>query len=179
MQELREFEKGIVSRAEDILMSGQDISSTAKKGLTRSRTGSRKFLLPHIGSSVGPVAMPVMRVQGSRNILSIDNDSDGEGGEHGSGDAAPPPPGDVGAAPSKRALGAGRGFGRSAPNLRIAAVNRPVMREESIKEEDEMGRQDSTSSFAGTESVGEYDEDEKSEAGGAPTQVRLLTHPID
>jgi hypothetical protein len=165
MQELREFEKGIVSRAEDILMSGQDLGSNAKKGLTRSRTASRKFLLPPGGSSIGPVANPVLRVQGSRNILNIESDSDGEE-EHGSSDAATP---DV--APSRRMLGGGRGFGRSAPNMRQPPSTRPLMKEESIKEEDEaMSRQDSTrSSLTGCESVEEYNEDTKSESG-APTQ---------
>lgn len=170
MQELREFEKGIVSRAEDILISGQEISgSSLKKGLSRSRPTSRRLLLPTGGgSSIGPVANPVMRVQGSRNILNIDNDSDEDREDGSSSDAATP---DVGPAPSKRVLGGGRGFGRSAPNMRQTAGARPLMKE-AIKEEDETMRQDSSrSSLAGTESVEEYNEDNKSDLDTPIQQV--------
>ena len=115
MQELRDFEKGIVSRAEEILMSGQDAGGGGKRLGPGGIRQSRKYLLGGggSGSSVGPVARPVMRVQGSRNILQQEADGDDgsdEDGDRGSSDAATPGPG-------RRPL-PGRGFGRSAPGRR-------------------------------------------------------------
>ena len=123
MQELRDFEKGIVLRAEEILVSGQDSGVGGKHLSLGGGRQSRKNLLGGGGSgnSVGPVARPVMRVQGSRNILRLGvdgaEDSDGES-DGGSSDAATPAPG--------RALGKGRGFGRGPPKSKL--LPRPAPR---------------------------------------------------
>jgi hypothetical protein len=156
MQELRDFERGIVTRAEEILVSGQ--------GEPRNRRGSRASgrridLLKRSGATVegitaGPVARPVMRIQGSRNLLNTStSDSDEEDhlslGEDSlpaqdnpmlrtktSTDAATPTP-DVPVTPSKRVAspgrGFGRGFGKSRPSLGV--INKETAIPEAEREE--------------------------------------------
>eukprot|EP00602_Paraphysomonas_sp_CaronLab_P002468 CAMPEP_0185037280 /NCGR_PEP_ID=MMETSP1103-20130426/31445_1 /TAXON_ID=36769 /ORGANISM="Paraphysomonas bandaiensis, Strain Caron Lab Isolate" /LENGTH=549 /DNA_ID=CAMNT_0027575185 /DNA_START=91 /DNA_END=1737 /DNA_ORIENTATION=+ len=83
MQDLREFEKGLVSRAEEILVTGQQqqqdtharrLSSASGKNSSR-RPSMLKGVVP-VGKTVGPVARPVMRIQGSRNLLNCPSDEE-------------------------------------------------------------------------------------------------------
>lgn len=83
MQELREFEKGIVTRAEEILMSGENPTSLRRRSSNARLVSSRSDLLKNspVAGAAGPVARPVLRIQGSRNLLNSTSDSDGEAEE--------------------------------------------------------------------------------------------------
>jgi hypothetical protein len=85
MQELREFEKGIVTRAEEILVSGEVPASSMKRLGSHARLLTSRELLKSCSSTsasgitAGPVARPVLRIQGSRNLLNTStSDSEGE-----------------------------------------------------------------------------------------------------
>lgn len=81
MQELREFEKGIVSRAEEILVSGENPSSLRRRSSNARLVSSRSDLLkssPVSGITAGPVARPVLRIQGSRNLMNASMSDDSE-----------------------------------------------------------------------------------------------------
>jgi hypothetical protein len=84
MQELREFEKGIVSRAEEILVCGENPLSLRRRSSNARLVSNRSDLLkssPVAGITAGPVARPVLRIQGSRNLLNAsmsDDDSEQE-----------------------------------------------------------------------------------------------------
>jgi hypothetical protein len=81
MQELREFEKGIVSRAEEILVSGENPSALRRRSSNARLVSNRSDLLknsPVAGITAGPVARPVLRIQGSRNLLNASMSDDSE-----------------------------------------------------------------------------------------------------
>jgi hypothetical protein len=87
MQELREFEKGIVVRAEEILVSGEQPTSMKRRSSNARLLTSRDLLKSSSSASAsgitaGPVARPVLRIQGSRNLLNTSmSDSEEEGQE--------------------------------------------------------------------------------------------------
>lgn len=80
MQELRDFEKGIVTRAEEILVSGETPTSLRRRSSNARLVSSRSDLLKNspVAGAAGPVARPVLRIQGSRNLLNSTSDTDEE-----------------------------------------------------------------------------------------------------
>lgn len=149
MQELREFEKGIVTRAEEILVSGEHPTSMRRRSSNARLLTSRSDLLknsPMGGNSAGPVARPVMRIQGSRNLLntSMSDDEDeaeqmemhsnpmlsksnseisiDDGPKSGKGSRASPAPG----------RGFGRGFGPSSRPSMARLKSNPIPEEQEI-----------------------------------------------
>jgi len=147
MQELREFEKGIVTRAEEILVSGEHPTSMRRRSSNARLLTNRSDLLknsPVAGITAGPVARPVMRIQGSRNLLNTsmsDEDDEAEQMEmhsnpmlsksnsevsmdgHKNSTRASPSPG----------RGFGRGFGLSRPSMnKLKSKDTPIPEEQEI-----------------------------------------------
>ena len=150
MQELREFEKGIVTRAEEILVSGEHPTSMRRRSSNTRLLTNRSDLLkssPVAGITAGPVARPVMRIQGSRNLLNTstsDEEDEAEQMEMQSNPLLSKSNSEISIDDGSRShknsrpspspgRGFGRGFGASKPSMsKLKSKDNPIPEEQEI-----------------------------------------------
>lgn len=150
MQELREFEKGIVTRAEEILVSGEHPTSMRRRSSNARLLTSRSDLLknsPVSGITAGPVARPVMRIQGSRNLLNTstsDEEDEAEQMEMQSNPMLSKSNSEISTDEGSKSLknprlspasgrGFGRGFGANRPSMaKLKSKDNPIPEEQEI-----------------------------------------------